>query len=489
MPDPLRWDEPSPVLTWDSPSLTWDGVRPAPPQPPAKKKPFHRTPKPSNPKPPTPTTTMSTFKYNIAPLASGGFTTRAVRGALADEAAITAAIAASTGVTPAQVPAVIQAFFDKILLCSAGCDWSPEIYDCISFRSTSGGSKALPTDFHNADDINADIAISLSAAKIRQWRAGLTLESMGEVGLITPVIDSILDITTGQPDKYTVANMIQLRGGDLRFKLSDVTQGTFFRSGNDPEVRATLYGQNEPGVVSAAVPAALTGPLTVRHAAFINGSVRSYHLYPADHAMRFSGARFGVPSSRFVVSASVLPMPPPPSIAPASRTSRRTTRHLPVAQVAPPAAGGGGWHCGRAALPAEQVPPRGKTGAASMSGRCHLMEQEGQGAVAGGRPLYSGRCPLQADEMPPVALSGATSHSRRPGVSQSLVGPPSLGGATPDVNRCHHVIVSPSASLQVPRSSHRRTCALCLRCTLCATNPNAACALCADCTRCAPAHS
>ena len=112
--------------------------------------------------------------------------------------------------------------------------------------------------------------------KIRQWRSTLSLESMGEVGLVTPVIDSILDMTTGQSDHYTLANMIQLRGSDLRFKLSDPNQGVFFRSGSAAEVRSTMYGQNEPGIVMAAVPAALTGPLQVRISAFINGSIRSF---------------------------------------------------------------------------------------------------------------------------------------------------------------------------------------------------------------------
>lgn len=219
---------------------------------------------------------MSTFKYNVAPLAAGGFTTRAVRGEPETEAEVLAAIAAQTGVTTTQAEAVLKAFFHKVLACSAQCDWSPEMFGMITFRPTCGGSKASPADFHTPDDINADIAFSLSAAMIRQWRSTLALESMGEVGLITPVIDSILDITTGQPDKYTAANMIQMRGNDLRFKPSDATQGTFFRSGSAAEVRATLYGQNEPGIVSVAIPAALSGPLSVRHAAFINGSVRSY---------------------------------------------------------------------------------------------------------------------------------------------------------------------------------------------------------------------
>lgn len=219
---------------------------------------------------------MSSFKFNIAPLASGGFTARAVRGALAPQSVFTDHVAAVAGITPAQAELAIPAFINKVIECAATCAWSPEVFGCIGFMPTSGGNEASPADFHTPDDINADISISLSAEKIRQWRSTLTMESMGEVGLQTPVIDSIIDMVTGLPDKYTLANMIQLRGNLLRFKLSDLTQGVFIRSGNDPEVRCTLYGQNEPGIVSAAIPTGLSGPLSVRIAAFINGSIRSY---------------------------------------------------------------------------------------------------------------------------------------------------------------------------------------------------------------------
>jgi len=270
-----NWD--SDQGAWDMPDGGhWDAVPEPTHKPPKKKKPFHRAPKPPPPNPPTPTLMSNTFKFNIAPLAGGGFTARAVRGAQADEATMTAAIAAAAGVDAVKVPLVIQAFFDNLLTCSCGSNWSPELYGCVSFRPTSGGNEAAPTDFHNAEDINAGVAVAISAEKIRVWRSTLALESMGEVGLITPVIDTILDMTTGQQDKYTAANMIQLRGDDLRFKLSDAIQGVFFRSGSAAEVRATLYGQNEPGIVSCAVPAALSGPLQVRIAAYINGSIRSY---------------------------------------------------------------------------------------------------------------------------------------------------------------------------------------------------------------------
>jgi hypothetical protein len=221
---------------------------------------------------------MPTFQYNTAPNPQGGFTTRVVLGEQIVEADLTAMIANAAGVTGPQVELVIKTLFAKLLECSTASCWSPSLYGILRVRPTSGGSEASPADFHTPDDLNADVSLSFTKEAIEAWKPTLTLESMGEVGLVTPVIDTILDITTGTPNHYTAANMIQLRGDNLRFKASDVLQGTFFRSGNAAEVRGTLYGQNEPGIVSVAVPAALSGPLTVRHAAFINGSIRS-HTY------------------------------------------------------------------------------------------------------------------------------------------------------------------------------------------------------------------
>lgn len=271
---PNTWDQPA--LTWDAPALTWDSAAPTPPPKPEKKKPFRRKAKHQSPTPPNPNTTMPTFKYNTAPNPQGGFTTRAVLGEQIVQTDITAMIATAAGVTPVQAEAVIKTFFAKLLECATSCGWSPGLYDIVRVRPTSGGSEVAPDDFHNPDDINADVALSFTKVAIENWRATLSIESLGEVGLITPVIDTILDITTGTADHYTPANMIQLRGDNLRFSQSNAQQGTFFRSGTAAEVRGTLYGQNEPGIVSVAVPAALSGPLQVRHAAFINGSIRSY---------------------------------------------------------------------------------------------------------------------------------------------------------------------------------------------------------------------
>ena len=265
---PLRWDS---GRRWDTPGLRWDSTVPSPPKP----KPARRSPRrhPINPNPNQP---MPTFKYNVAPKAAGGFTTRAVRGTAASQAVLLAAIAAETGVTAQQAENVIKAFFQKVLACAAGCDWSPEMFGLINFRPTSGGSSPAPDGFHSADDINADVSISFTAETIRQWRATLALESMGEVGKVTPVVDAVIRQSDGQPDKYTAGGLIQVRGDHMDFDRTDVTQGVFFKPGAGAEVRATEYGAVEPQSVIVLVPAALSGALTVRVATYINGSVRSY---------------------------------------------------------------------------------------------------------------------------------------------------------------------------------------------------------------------
>lgn len=270
---PQAWDSPGAV--WDAPGAFWDpSPAPAPPKP--KKKPFYHAPK-SNANQPTPSSpTMPTFKYNVAPKTGGGFTTRAVKGDPVSEAELLAAVAAATGVTSPQAEAVIKTFLNKLLACSAGCDWSPNLFGLFNFRPTSGGSSATPDGFHNADDINAGVALSFSAEAIRQWRSTLNLESLGEVGKLTPIIDTIIRQSDLAPDKYTALGLNQMRGDHLGLDPSDATQGIFLKAGAAAEVRVSQYATITPSSVVFLVPDGLSGPLTVRVASYINGSVRSY---------------------------------------------------------------------------------------------------------------------------------------------------------------------------------------------------------------------
>lgn len=291
---PLLWDSINPVtgqpFTWGDPNVFWGSpsyfLEPGDPgyvpypgtsQPPSKKKrkPFRRKAANPNTEPPTPNYIMPTFQYHIAPNPHGGFTTRPVMRQSVTEEAFFAKVAADSGLSVEQSIAAFDAIVGAFLACAGGCDHGV-IRDKIRFRPTSGGSDPAPDGFNNAQEINADVALSFTATARDAWRATLTLESQGEIGKSSPLIDSILSQENGAEDQYTPGALIVLNGDNLRFNKADPAQGVFFRSGNNPEVRATTYGTLTPTSLSVMVPATLSGPLTVRVATYMNGSVRSF---------------------------------------------------------------------------------------------------------------------------------------------------------------------------------------------------------------------
>ena len=88
-------------------------------------------------------------------------------------------------------------------------------------------------------------------------------------------IVSVLSQENDAPGKPP-GHKIEFSGHRLDLDKSDVTQGVFFRSGSNAEVRATVYGTITPTSLSVLVPDTLSGPLYVRVANKINGSVRSF---------------------------------------------------------------------------------------------------------------------------------------------------------------------------------------------------------------------
>lgn len=281
--DGTRWNDPN--LRWGSPSYVLEPGDPgyvAPPgtplpETPRKKKTFRRKAKTqTHATPNLNPSTMPTFKYNVAPNPNGGFTTRPVLGEPATSDFILAQIAAKSGATPEACTAVLNATRDVILECAQGCAYATSILGWLRFRPTSGGSQPGSADFDNPDEMNCSISLSITAETITAWRSTLTLESQGEVGLLSPYIASIESGENGQEDHYTAGTMVIIHGQNLRFNKADLTQGVFIRNGNNPEVRLTVYGPINPGSVTALIPTGTTGAQTVRIAAYINGSVRSF---------------------------------------------------------------------------------------------------------------------------------------------------------------------------------------------------------------------
>ena len=297
----LHWDAINPItgtpFTWDDPNLRWGDPSyylepgdpgfvpydtPAPKPVAKKKKPFRRKAASNTHATPSPHTTMPTFQYHTAPNPKGGFTTRPVLGEpVTDETFFNIAATKSGGLTADQIKTGLTAVLDTILDCSSGCAFSNGLLGKLRFRPTSGGSQPGPADFDNPNEMNCDVALSITAETRDAWRSTLTLESMGEVGKVSPDIDSILSQENDAPGKYAPGTMIELSGHRLDLDKGDVTQGVFFRSGSNAEVRATVYGTITPSSLSVLVPATLSGPLTVRVANKINGSVRSFTFMDA----------------------------------------------------------------------------------------------------------------------------------------------------------------------------------------------------------------
>lgn len=219
---------------------------------------------------------MPTFKYHTRQGSQGGYTTSAVKDQPIPDADLLNHIATEAGTTPQVAEAVLRGFVHHITHCSAGCVYSNNFLGLLRFSPTSGGSSLSPDGFQNAADINADIALTLTAEVIRDWQAGLTLQHMGEQGRVLPLIDSILNQANGALNQYAPGNLIQIRGNNLKFDRNDVLQGLFLKPAAGAEVRCTVYADIEPTRFTALVPAALSGDLTVRMAAKINGSLRTF---------------------------------------------------------------------------------------------------------------------------------------------------------------------------------------------------------------------
>lgn len=269
---PLPWG--TKKKSWGSAGAKWGMTLSPAPRPEKKRRPFQRTPKPQDQN--QANITMSTFKFSPAPKSGGGYSTRAVFGAILQESTLTEAAAAAAGITAEKVEIVIKSILNGILTAGADSGYSMGLYGLIRFRPTSGGSNDDPTAFNTAEEINADLALSFTKDAIAIWRAGLTLENQGTVGKITPIITTVMNFRNGADNEYTAGDMIEVVGDNLRFDPDDATQGVFITPASGPEVRISVYGRNDPAMITALIPAGTTGPLTVRIAAFINGSVRSF---------------------------------------------------------------------------------------------------------------------------------------------------------------------------------------------------------------------
>ena len=215
------------------------------------------------------------FLYHPAPNPRGGYTTRAVMGTQITEAELDTAVAAEVGLTPEQCALVLTTYLRHLLAAAANSRWSPLLYGLIGLFPRAGGSKPGPDDFHTPDDLQAGVRIAFSLDTLRHWRKTLHLVSQGLVGRVTPVVASIRTTTYRRPDVYVPGDLITVRGSHLKIDQDDPAQGIFFLQEDGTEVRCPAYAIITRLRFDALMPATLSGPIRLRVATYIHGSVRS----------------------------------------------------------------------------------------------------------------------------------------------------------------------------------------------------------------------
>jgi hypothetical protein len=251
-------------------------------KPEPKKKPFHRKAKPTDSNTTTAattntSTTMSSFQYNVTPKAGGGFSTRPVLGAEFEDATIDNAVSVQTGVAADKCVAVLTAYLDQFLARAAGCEWSHDFHGLLGVRPTSGGASPLPDGFHTPVDIKAGVSISINPARLDAWQAILSIQSMGQVGLITPHVESIINLHDDSQDTYTGGEIMQANGDRLDFDKTDPLLGAFYSTAAAPgvKVRINSYGPISPTQINVIMPMGVTGPITLTVVIRVSGSLRS----------------------------------------------------------------------------------------------------------------------------------------------------------------------------------------------------------------------
>jgi hypothetical protein len=297
------WGDPDPRVVWGNKNLRWGepgyllepgdpgyvelqpgepGYVPPAPAPKPAKKPFHRKAKPkSDNQTTTPTTNttsaMSSFQYNVTPKAGGGFSTRPVLGPEFEDATIDNAVSVQTGVTADKCVAVLTAYIDQFLARAAGCEWSHDFHGVLGVRPTSGGASPLPDGFHTPVDIKAGVSISINPTRLDDWQASLSIQSMGQVGLITPHVESIINLHDDSQDTYTGGEIMQAGGDRLDFDKTDPLLGVFYATAAAPgvKVRINSYGPISPTQINIIMPTGVTGPITLTVVTRVSGSLRS----------------------------------------------------------------------------------------------------------------------------------------------------------------------------------------------------------------------
>ena len=211
-------------------------------------------------------TTQMEFTF-VVKLTSDGekFTTRPDFGPNWTQAELDARVHAAFPAVPADQCGLIAQRYFLELLAADSPRRAPKLFDLLYVRPSCGGTSTTPDGFHNGSDIKADIVVGYLAEVIRDWQGQISIRKTGQEGAAIPVIDTVLDESTGAQNHYTALQNVRLVGDHLDFDRTKTDQGVFLApAAGGPWVRLTTYGPTTEKNIYVLIPSGTTGAQKLR---------------------------------------------------------------------------------------------------------------------------------------------------------------------------------------------------------------------------------
>lgn len=202
------------------------------------------------------------FKYIQVPNTKvpNKFSTRADLGPQVDEAEFFTHMAELLAKPAADCEAAFDALLDTCVHFARETRATNYLRSRLRMHPSSGGSYDAANPPHTAKDIGAHINLSVGPVVVDAFELGLGIEKTGEEGVRAPVVDRVVDNRTGDVDKYTAADVLELDGSNFAIDPADPAQGLFLTPpSGGTTARVTRYLSVTERHISVLLPAGLTG--------------------------------------------------------------------------------------------------------------------------------------------------------------------------------------------------------------------------------------
>ncbi|MEN9575820.1 MAG: hypothetical protein RL514_3675 [Verrucomicrobiota bacterium] len=186
--------------------------------------------------------------------------TRAALGDPVSEAEFFAYMAILLSKPPADCEAAFNALLDTCVHFARDTRATSYLHGRLRMQPSSGGSFETGTTPHSPKDIGARMNLSLGPDTVAAFEDDLSIEKVGEEGVRAPQIDRVIDNRTGDTDKYTASDVLEVDGEHFEIDPTDTAQGVFLTPvASGSAVRITRYLSVTPTRIEVLLPAGLTG--------------------------------------------------------------------------------------------------------------------------------------------------------------------------------------------------------------------------------------